>query len=154
MMTATQILERRRLAVHRVRQGWSKRDVADFLGVTVRAVQKWCQAFRKRGQRGLAAVPRSGRPPKLTRRQERAVLRWIRRPPTEFGFRTELWTARRLVQLIERTFRVHFHPRYLCQWLARRRITPQRPQTVPRERNEAVTRRWLMHDWPRLKKTR
>jgi len=154
MITKTQQWEqRRRLGVQRVQEGWSKRAVADFLGVSVRAVQMWCKAFRERGPAGLAASRRRGRPPKLTRRQERTVLRWISCPPTEFGFRTDLWTAGRLASLITRRFHVQYHPRYMCQWLARRRITPQRPHARPRERNDKSIRQWLAHDWPRLKKT-
>ena len=55
--------------------------------------------------------------------------------PQSFGFPTELWTAARTAQVIYRKWRIKFHPRYLSQWLAERRITPQKPRfQAPRAR--------------------
>jgi hypothetical protein len=48
----------------------------------------------------LKAKPSPGRPRKLTRRQERAVLGWLTKSPTAFSFAGELWTSRRLAALI------------------------------------------------------
>jgi transposase len=79
-------------------------------------------------------------------------LRWLADNPTEHGFPTELWTAGRLGQLIEREFGVAFNPRYLSAWLRCRGITPQKPQRVPRERDPAEIQVWLATDWPRIKK--
>jgi transposase len=140
------------LAVARVRLGYTQQEVADFFAVNVRSVQRWMRAYREHGLSGLKATPATGRPPRLSPKQEREVLRWFRRSPREFGFPTELWTARRVAQLIQRKFRKKFHPRYLNQWLARRRITPQKPERQARERDDREVRRWLREEWPRIKK--
>ena len=50
-----------------------------------------------------------------------------------FGFDTELWTCRRLGQLIGEEWDVHMNVRYLAQWLRQRGFTPQKPQRIPRE---------------------
>jgi len=150
--TPAELERRRRLAVLRVRSGYTQKGVADFLGIHLRSVQRWMRAYREHGMRGLKARPAPGRLPKLSFRQEREVLRWFRRSPTEFGFATELWTAPRVAALILRKFRKKFHPRYINQWLATRRITPQKPSRQARERNEREIRRWLREDWPRIKK--
>jgi transposase len=150
--TPAELERRRRLAVRRVRSGYTQKEVADFLGVHPRTVQRWMQTYREHGMRGLKARPASGRPPKLSLQQERKVLRWFRQSPTEFGFTTELWTAPRVAELILRKFRKKFHARYLNQWLAQRRITPQKPSRQARERNEREIRRWVREEWPRIKK--
>ena len=72
--------------------------------------------------------------------------------PREFGFSTELWTAPRVAELIRRKFRKTFHPHYVNQWLAERRITSQKPERQARERDEREVRRWLREEWPRIKK--
>ena len=100
----------------------------------------------------MAARPVSGRPPKLTRAQERIVLHWLHDSPTEYGFTTELWTCRRLAQLIEEEWGIRFNPQYLSEWVRARNITPQRPRRVPRERDEQAIATWLAKDWPRIKK--
>ncbi len=150
--TPAELERRRRLAVLRVRSGYTQKEVADFLGVHARSVQRWMRTYREHGMRGLKARPAPGRVPKLTLPQERKVLRWFRRSPTEFGFSTELWTAPRVATLILRKFRKQFHPRYLNQWLAQRRITPQKPSRQARERKEREIRRWIREEWPRIKK--
>jgi len=45
------------------------------------------------------------------------VLRWLEDKPTDFGFDTELWTCRRLAQLIREEWDIELHPRYLPRWL-------------------------------------
>jgi transposase len=148
-------LQRRRcLAVQRLAEGYSTEEVADFLDVAPRSVWRWLAAFRRHGDEGLAARPRSapGPPPKLTSTQEKIALRWLSDSPTEYGFPTDLWSAPRLAQLIEQEFGVHFHPHYLSTWLRQRGYTPQKPRRVPREQDDEAIARWLEMDWPRIKR--
>lgn len=145
---------RRRLAVRRVRSGYTQTEVAQFLDVHLRTVQRWMQAYRKSGWSGLKAQPIPGRPRRLSAAQERQVLSWFRRSPRSFGFPTELWTAGRVTEVIRRKFHKEFHPHYISQWLAQRRITPQKPACQARERDERKVRRWLREEWPRIKKVR
>ena len=146
-------LEHRRcLAIERILDGYSTAEVADFLGVDPSSVRRWISAFRRQGLAGLAARPVTGRPPKLTAAQEKIVRRWLADSPMEHGFPTELWTAPRLAQLIEQEWGVTLHPDYLTTWLRQRRLTPQKPRRVARERDEGAIAAWLAEDWPRIKK--
>ena len=143
---------RRRLAVRKVVGGWRPGDVADFLDVHVETVRKWVRAYRAGGGDGLAGKPHSGRTPFLTTQQEAQVLVWLVEKPTAFGFRTDLWTAGRVAQLIKERFGVEYHPNYLREWLARRGLSPQKPAKRARERNPQAVERWLREDWPRIQK--
>lgn len=150
--TAPELERRRRLAVDRVRSGYTQTEVAQFLGVHRTSVGRWMKAYREGGGTALAAKKSPGRSRKLSAAQEREVIGWFSRSPTEFGFCGELWTAPRVAKLIAKKFHVHFHPRYINQWLAERRITPQKPARQARERSEREVRRWLREEWPRIKK--
>lgn len=145
---------RRCLAVRRVSEGYTAAEVADFLGIDPSSVRRWVAASRRQGSAGLAARAVPGRPAKLTPAQGKIVLRWLSDDPTEHGFATELWTARRLALLIEQEWGVHFNPDYLGAWLRLRGYTPQKPRRVPRERDDGAIARWLACDWPRIKKRR
>jgi transposase len=145
---------RRRLAVQRVLDGYSTQEVADFLGVDPSSVRRWVAAVRSQGVEGLIARPVPGRPPKLTLIQEKIVRRWLGDSPSEHGFDTEIWTARRLAQLIHEEFGMRLNPRYLSAWLGERGFSPQKPGRVPRQRDPEVIAAWLESDWPRIKKRR
>ena len=145
---------RRRLAVRRVNDGWSQQDVAAFLGVHPVTVAKWVARYRAAGDDGLRAKPTPGRPRFLTPGQERQVLGWLAEKPTRHGFRTDLWTARRVADLIRRRFGVEFHPDYLRAWLRQRGYSPQKPRRRAKQRNQEAIDRWLAADWPRIQKKR
>jgi len=152
--TAAELETRRILAVQRLTDGYTPGDVAEFLGVQERTVYAWKAAYTRRGLAGLKAKPPPGRPRKLTARQERTVLTWFLKSPRSFGYATDLWTARRVAEVIRRTWGVAFNPRYLNGWLADRGITPQKLQRVAREADRAAIERWRTHDWPRLQNGR
>jgi transposase len=140
------------MAVDRVNQGWSQKDVAAFLGVHPVTVAKWVARHRANGNDGLAAKPTPGRPRLLTAEQERKVLAWLDQSPTQHGFDTDLWTARRVAELIRKKFGISFHPNYLREWLAKRNYTPQKPARRARQRNQAAIDQWVTQDWPRIQK--
>lgn len=152
--TAAELERRRRLAVRRLQEGYTATEVADFLGVHLRTVRYWRAAHKRRGDRGLDAKPHRGRPSKLSARQARQVLGWFRHNPRSFGFATELWTARRVAQVIQRKWGIPYHPRYLNAWLTDRGITSQKPQRQAREADREAIERWRTRDWPRLQNGR
>lgn len=150
--SAAELERRRLLAVQHVRDGKDEAEVASILGVRRRTVYKWAKMAREGGLAALKARAGSGRKRKLSAKQERVVLSWFRRSPLDFGYSTDLWTARRVREQIFKRWKIQFHERYLSLWLKRRAITPQKPERVARERDEAAIARWVKRDWPRIKK--
>jgi transposase len=112
------------------------------------------RSYRKHGRTARKAQSGSGRPRKLTRTQEKIICRWLYESPTEFGFPTDVWTAKRLALLIWQEFGVKFNSHYLCSWLKAHNITSQIPERHPRERNPLEIANWVVRDWPRIKKKR
>lgn len=143
---------RRRLAVQRVADGWARKDVAAFLGVHPETVAEWVRAHKAGGDTALAAKPHPGRKPFLTAAQEKQVLGWLADKPTEHGFRTDLWTARRVADLVRTKLGVRFHPHDLREWLTKRDYSPRKPARRPRPRNPEAIDRWLRDDWPRIQR--
>jgi transposase len=150
--SAEELERRRRRALELIDQGEDKDDVAYFLDVTRRSIDRWIRARRLRGDQALCAKPHPGAPSRLTPGQQRQVIGWISRSPTEFGYATELWTAARVAALIEKRLHVHYHPCYVSRWLLAHDITPQKPRRVPLERDEEAIDWWLGHIWPAIKK--
>ena len=150
--TPAELERRRRLAVRRVKDGYSPAEIADVLGVDCRSVRRWVAAARLGGAKALKASDGAGRPAKLDHTQVKVVHRWLSRCPTECGFDTELWTAGRLAAMIRQAWDVSFNRRYLCDWLRANGYTPQKPERVPRERDQRAIAAWREEAWPRIQK--
>jgi transposase len=144
--------DRRRLAVQRVLEGETQTAVAASLKVSLRAVQYWMRGYRAAAEDGLQAVPHPGPASKLSAAQERQVCDWLAKDPTEFGFRTSLWTAPRIVKLIQDRFGIAYNPNYFCRWLRRHDFTPQKPRKVAAQRDEARIAAWSKREWPAILK--
>jgi hypothetical protein len=70
----------------------------------------------------------------------------------EAGFDNDLWTCRRVAQLIVRRFGVFYHADHTGRLLHGLGWSPQKPQRRAAERDEEAVRTWLKKDWPRIKK--
>ena len=143
---------RRKLAIRKVLSGRTQADVADFLGVHAVTVAKWMRAYRAGGDAAVAAKPRPGRPRFLTDEQEAEVRSWLLQRPTAFGFRTDLWTAARVAQLIRDKLGVAFHPSYLREWRSERGYSPQQPVRRAEQRDPVAIDSWLGQGYPAVQK--
>ena len=132
-------LQRRRLrAVELVNKGESPEDVARFLGCGRSSVYTWLK-LAKQSIEKLAARPHPGPTPRLAAPQLEELEGLLLRGAVAHGWPTELWTAARAAELIERRFGIHFHPEYVRKILRRRmRWTSQKPQRKARERDEVA----------------
>ena len=105
-------LEQRRLKAARLfANGTSQAKVARALGVSAQTASRWHARWQQGGTWALRAPARQGRPPKLTPVQlvqlERALLKGAR----GHGFDEELWTLRRVAEVIWRLAGVRYHLR-------------------------------------------
>ena len=110
--TAEELQRRRLRAVELVEQGESPDDVARFLGCGRSSVYTWVKLARQ-SPGGLAAKPHAGPKPRLTAEQLKELEGLLLQGAKAHGWRTELWTAARAAELIERHFKVRFHPEHV-----------------------------------------
>lgn len=78
-------------------RGKTRREVAEFLGVSATSVSAWTQRFRTEGIGGLVIRPGRGR------RAQADVLeveRYLRQSPRAFGLSQTRWTLRALAQVV------------------------------------------------------
>lgn len=138
--TAEELQRRRIRAVELVEQGESPDDVAHFLGCGRSSVYTWVKRARESLGR-LAAKPHQGPKPRLDAAQLKSLEDELKKGAKAHGWETELWTAGRVAELIERQFKVTFHPEHVRKILkARLRWTSQKPEGRARERDEEAIR--------------
>jgi transposase len=72
----------------------------------------------------------------------------------EAGFMTDLWTLKRIRQVIRREFGVRYTITNVWKLMQSLGWSCQKPDKRARERNEAAVRDWQQQVWPRIKKNR
>jgi len=149
-----QLERRRRQALALLRKGLSLTAVAAKVGCSVSSVFLWRETYRKQGEGGLRAKPAPGRPSKLDRRQQQALTRVLLQGALSYGFPTDLWTTRRVAEVIEKRFGVDYHPNHLWRLLQALGWSCQKPATRARERDEGAIARWKRYRWSHIKKRR
>ena len=107
------------------------------------------QARARGGRGGAEAAHLAGRA------AQRAQVPALLAPGAEaYGFRGDLWTARRVAWLLEAHFGVWYHRSNVSRLMRALGWTPQRPLQRATQRDEAAIARWWTERWPALKKGR
>src|SRR5215470_19855300 len=82
--------------------GVSEAEVARRVGVHRQSVNRWAKQLAKGGRPALKRAARAGRPPQLSAAELQRIEQGLKRGPEALGYRTSLWTAWRVADLIER----------------------------------------------------
>ena len=134
-------------------RGKSQAEVAHALGVSPQSVSRWYALWRDGGRQALAGAGRAGRLPRLSDEQLAQVVEALKAGPRANGFSTDLWTLRRVADVIESVTGVEYGTSQTWEIL-RQRLgwSRQRPARRALERNDEAIANWVADDWPRLKK--
>jgi transposase len=147
--TAAELERRRKRAVQAVADGHPRSAVAAVMGVHPKTVARWVRLSRQPG--GLDARPQPGPTPGLADVDLRRLERLLAKGAKAHGWPNQLWTAARVARLIERYFRIRYHPEHVRKILQRRLgWTRQKPRRVARERNDKEVARWVGDEFPRI----
>jgi transposase len=146
-----QLEGRRRRAIQPLYQGLSLSAVVRKVGCSVSSVSLWRDLYSKKGVQGLAAKLVPGRRPNLTTHQKITLVKLLVKGPMAHGYATELWTTRRVAEVIERRFRVRYHPTHIWRLLVGLGWSCQTPERRARERDEAAIEQWKRNRRPHIK---
>jgi len=145
---------RRQRAWELKEQGWKQQDIAAALGVTAGAVSQWLKRGREQGVEGLRRHPAPGRQPRLSAEQLAQLPALVDRGPEAYGFRGQVWTGKRVAEVIRRTFGVRYHPAHVSRLVHAVRHSVPRPVARAAQRNAAAIAAWWQQRWPALEKKR
>ena len=120
---------------------------------SVSSVVRWKQAYQQNRRTGLRTKPIPGRPPRLTPGQTATLTKLLVAGAQQAGYATDLWTLRRVADLIEKRFGVHYGLTGARRLLLQRlEWTWQKPERRAMERKEEEIAKWKRADWPDIKK--
>jgi transposase len=152
--TAAELENRRRIGGRLLLQGKKLDEVAEACGVHVSSVKRWKKIVREKGLEGLAVKDSPGREPKLDEAQREKLVKILVAGPLKAGYKNDLWTCARVGEVIEKQFRVHYHPSHVWKILRSLGFSAQKPEQRAREQDEDEVRHWRRYKWPALKRGR
>ena len=143
----------RKMAVRRVREGEKPSVVIASYGFCRTTIYKWLRAERKGGEAALASRKGTGRPPKLTEKQQMKVVEWMcGKDPRQYCFDFGLWTRQIVAELIERKFNKKLSVASVGRLLHAWGITPQKPLRRAYERDPEAIERWVRKEYPAIRR--
>jgi transposase len=144
--------ERRKAAIGEIKKGKSQSEVARQLGVTRGNVHYWWKEYKEKGASTLKPRFSHGRPTRLDADQRRQLKKMILEGPVFHGWKTDLWTTKRIARLVRERFGVSYHYNHVGKLLHQIGLSWQKPQRRAAERDEKEIQRWIKEEWPRIKK--
>jgi transposase len=153
MGSAKTLEKRRRRAIELLKEGMSQIKVGQEVGSSQSSVSRWAKLVSE--GTGLSGKPHPGRKRRLNAEEHRALESSLAKGAVAHGWGNDLWTSRRVKELIERMFGISYHPDHVRKILVYQLgWTAQVPSMRARERDEDAIEHWRKEEFPRLKKTR
>jgi transposase len=152
--SAAELERRRRRAVTLLEQEESPTLIARILGISRASLYRWREMSQKSAD-GLAAKSVPGRPRGLTEAQGRELERLLLQGAPAHGWATEVWTCKRVAEVIRRAFGIAYHPEHVRKIVyGRLQWSSQKPERRARQRDEEEIARWQREEFARIKKRR
>ena len=117
-------------------KGLNPPEIAEKLDCSLSSVYYWDGLRKKHGDEALKSKPIPGRPEKLNARRRHSLTRILVKGAMENGYSTDLWTLRRISEVIDKQFDVSYHPAHVWKLLRELGWSCQKPETKARERDE------------------
>jgi transposase len=151
MVSESALEFRRRRAVELIKQGESRETISRVLGVCRHSLNVWLQ--KAQAGESLKSNPSSGRPRRLNERQLAELEQLLKKGATAHGWENDIWTTRRVGEVIKRNFAIGFCPsgvwHVLHDYL---HWSPIRPAKQAAKRNEAEISRWKSVEFPKIER--
>src|ERR1700737_677780 len=127
-------------------------EVAQAYGTDRSTIHRWLRRFATDGENGLERRPVSGRPRKLASLDSDALIDIVLAPATEFGYETDFWTTRRLIQVIGSQFGMVVSKRTVLRRLHEAGLSYQKPEREYFELSEEERAEWRQKELPRIRR--
>lgn len=131
---------------------WTVADVSEAYGVNRSTIHRWLARQQREGDRGLIRKPVPGRPRILADVDSDQLTSIILSPATTFGFETDFWTTRRLIQIIDEQFGIPVSKQTIRRRLQEAGMSYQKPERQYFELSEEERQEWRRQKLPHIRR--
>lgn len=132
-------------------KGWRVNKIAEAFGVQPNSVSRWFVSVNKYGQEILKRKKAKGKDPTLIDSDKIDIISFLKKPATDFGFETQLWTCKRVQQVIKNKLGKSIAISNLWNALRKWKLSPQMPEKEYAEKDKKKVDQWLKEEWPKIK---
>jgi transposase len=126
--------------------------VAQAFGTDRSTIHRWLSRYHTEGgEQGLLRKPVSGRPRKLDELDCETLQAIVLAPASQYGYETDFWTTRRLIQVITTEFGVTISKQTVLRRLHEAGLTYQKPEREYFELSEAERQEWVRKEVPKIR---
>jgi transposase len=125
--------------------------VAQAYGTDRVTIHRWLARFYQFGEQGLERAPVSGRPRKVSQLDAATLTDVVLAPASEYGYETDFWTTRRLIQVIEAKWKVRLSKQTVMRRLHEAGLTYQKPEREYFELSEEERQEWVRTEVPKIR---
>ena len=126
--------------------------VAQAYGADRSTIHRWLSRFHADGDAGLVRRPVSGRPRKLGDMNGDALRTIVLAPASTYGYETDFWTTRRLIQVIGSEFGAALSKQTVLRRLHEAGLTYQKPVREYFELSEEERQEWVRTEAPKIRR--
>lgn len=127
-------------------------EVARAFGTDRSTIHRWLQRFSTSGENGLVRSPVPGRPRKIASLDSDSLTEIVLAPATKFGYETDFWTTRRLIQIIGSQFGIVLSKRTVLRRLHEAGLSYQKPEREYFELSEEERAEWRRKELPKIRR--
>lgn len=89
----------------------------------------------------------------LTEKQCKKLLSFVRKPASELGYSTDLWSGPRIRHLIKHKFKIEYHPKHMPRLMKNLGLELKFPEQRALEQDPKKLREWKNKRFPEIIKT-
>lgn len=128
--------------------------IAQVLNIHRVTLFRWITRYRHKGyEKGLRRLSGSGRPRIVDGEYARKFYRIVLKPASKFGYETDFWTCRRLIQTMEDEFKLIVSQPTMWRLLRDLQLTYQKPEKRYFQANKRKRSAWLRETIPQIRQT-
>lgn len=133
---------RRVVAVLSVARGRSVREVAQWLGMSLRTIHRWVDRYRRKHRvEDLLDAKRSGRPPTAVAIGNARIVREFKKDPMALGYQATTWTVPLLAEHLSRCYHCPISRRTLRRRMKALGLVWKRPRHVYKDPDPHVAQK-------------
>lgn len=139
---------RRKRAYDLLQEGKPKAEIARKLDVSWVSVNKWSKRLLAKGYDSWRDTKPEGRHEKLSGEQKSKLKEIIDNGPRKYGYLTDLWTLKRIADVILKEFGVTYNTTHVWRVLRALGYSAQIPLATAMEKNPDYVKEWLENEYP------